>query len=51
MAVTLVAVWLSGCSGAKKVAYIQGAGEEDMTEYLQTTPLYDARIMPKDNHC
>ena len=48
IAVTLVAVWLSGCSGAKKVAYIQGAGEEDMTEYLQTTPLYDARIMPKD---
>ncbi len=31
------------------MAYIQGAGgEDDMTGYMQTTPLYDARIMPKD---
>ncbi len=46
--VALLTVWLSGCTGAKKVAYIQGAGEEINTEHMQTTPLYDARIMPKD---
>lgn len=44
----LCAVILTNCAGAKKVAYIQGAGEDDMTEYMQATPLYDARIMPKD---
>ncbi len=46
--VIVALTWLSGCTGAKKVAYIQGAGEDDMTGYMQTTPLYDARIMPKD---
>ena len=36
------------CTGAKSVAYIQDAGEMDMNGYMQTTPLYDAKILPKD---
>jgi len=43
-----VIVLLAACNSAKNVAYLQGAGEADMAEYAQTTPLYDARIMPKD---
>ncbi len=39
---------LASCNASKKVAYIQGAGEEDMIGYMQSTPLYDAHIMPKD---
>ena len=46
--VAILAVWLAGCSGSKNVAYIQGAGDADEDEYVQSTPLYDARIMPKD---
>lgn len=42
----LAACMLAGCSAYKKVPYLQGS------EYLQPaaekTPLYDARIMPKD---
>lgn len=43
-----VILFLAACNSAKNVAYLQGAGEADMAEYAQTTPLYDARIMPKD---
>lgn len=43
----IFAVLLAGCTGSKNVAYIQGAGE-DTEESVQSTPLYDARIMPKD---
>src|SRR5690554_3946384 len=46
VSVTILA--MAACSGAKNVAYIQDAGEEDMTGYMQTTPLYDAQILPKD---
>lgn len=45
--VLIFVVLLAGCTGAKNVAYIQGAGE-DTEESVQSTPLYDARIMPKD---
>ena len=38
----------NGCSSSKNVAYIQGAGEGDAFGYAQTTPLYDAKILPKD---
>ena len=44
----LLALFLAGCSASKNVAYIQGAGEEDTEEFTRITPLYDARIMPKD---
>ena len=43
----LLTAWLAGCTASKNVAYIQGAGEDD-TEHARSTPLYDARIMPKD---
>lgn len=46
--VTILILWLAGCTASKNVAYIQGAGEEDADEYMQSTPLYDARILPKD---
>src|SRR5690606_36583019 len=36
------------CISANNVAYIQGAGENDMAGYVQTSPMYDARILPKD---
>ena len=38
----------TGCSSSKKIAYLQGSEELTAEEYAQTTPLYDARIMPKD---
>lgn len=38
----------AGCSSSKKIAYLQGSEEMTAEEYAQTTPLYDARIMPKD---
>ena len=38
----------TGCSSSKKIAYLQGSEEMTTEEYAQTTPLYDARIMPKD---
>lgn len=41
-------ILLSGCSSAQKVAYIQGAGEGDISQLTQFTPLYDAKILPKD---
>ena len=43
-----VIIILSGCTSSKNVAYFQGVGEGDMLEYVQTTPLYDAKILPKD---
>lgn len=46
--VFFLVVALAGCTGSKNVAYIQGAGEEDAEEFVQSTPLYDARILPKD---
>lgn len=48
MTLSILAIWLTGCTASKNVAYIQGAGEEDMDAYVQSTPLYDARILPKD---
>src|SRR5690554_5118947 len=39
---------ITGCSSSKKIAYLQGSEELTAAEYAQTTPLYDARIMPKD---
>jgi len=44
----LITLWLAGCTASKNVAYIQGAGEEDVDEHVQSTTLYDARILPKD---
>jgi polysaccharide export outer membrane protein len=41
-------LWLAGCTASKNVAYIQGAGEGDEEEHVQSTQLYDARILPKD---
>jgi len=38
----------TGCTSSKKIAYLQGSEEMTAEEYAQTTPLYDARIMPKD---
>ena len=38
----------AGCTNSKNVAYMQGAGESDFAGYAQTTPLYDAKILPKD---
>ena len=46
--VVITILSMAACSGAKNVAYIQEAGEVDMTGYMQTTPLYDAQILPKD---
>ncbi len=49
IAVGIVALFsLAACNSAKNVAYIQGAGEGDLFGAVQETPLYDARIMPKD---
>src|SRR5690554_2183796 len=48
ISIVSVVLMLASCNASKKVAYIQGAGEEDMSEYMQSTPLYDAKIMPKD---
>lgn len=44
----VLTIWLAGCTASKNVAYIQGAGEGDDEAFVQSTPLYDARIMPKD---
>src|SRR5690554_1985375 len=44
----LLTLWLAGCTASKNVAYIQGAGEGDEEEHVQSTQLYDARILPKD---
>lgn len=46
VAVSLLAI--VSCSGSKNVAYIKYAGEIDLSGYMQTTPLYDAQILPKD---
>ena len=46
-ALVMLAV-ITGCSSSKKIAYLQGSEELSAAEYAQTTPLYDARIMPKD---
>ena len=48
ISIVSIVLTLASCNASKKVAYIQGAGEEDMSEYMQSTPLYDAKIMPKD---
>jgi len=45
--VTAIFVFV-GCTNSKNVAYMQGAGESDFAGYAQTTPLYDAKILPKD---
>lgn len=43
------ALLLGGCTASKKVAYLQGSEDFKSEDYaMQTTPLYDARIMPKD---
>jgi polysaccharide export outer membrane protein len=47
LSLVLLAV-TAGCSSSKKIAYLQGSEELTAEEYAQTTPLYDARIMPKD---
>jgi len=39
---------ITGCSSSKKIAYLQGSETLTTAEYAQTTPLYDARILPKD---
>lgn len=40
---------LTGCGSSKNVAYMQGVENTTEDEYrLQTVPLYDATIMPKD---
>lgn len=46
--VTVLMIGFAACTGSKNVAYIQGAGEGDDEAFVQSTPLYDARIMPKD---
>lgn len=48
ISIVSIVLTLASCNASKKVAYIQGAGEDDMSEYMQSTPLYDAKIMPKD---
>lgn len=42
------AIVLTACSNSKNVAYIQGAGEGETPTVTQLTPLYDAKILPKD---
>jgi polysaccharide export outer membrane protein len=44
----IIILGVISCNSAKNVAYIQGAGENDMAGYVQTSPMYDARILPKD---
>ena len=44
----IIILGVISCNSAKNVAYIQGAGENDMAGYVQTGPMYDARILPKD---
>ena len=39
---------MGGCASSKKIAYLQGSENMTEGEFAQTTPLYDARIMPKD---
>ncbi len=47
--ITLLAVLLSSCGSSKKVAYLQQSEHISEEEYAtQTTPMYEARIMPKD---
>ncbi len=48
ISIVSIVLTLASCNASKKVAYIQGAGEDDMSEYMQSTPLYDAKILPKD---
>lgn len=47
-AAAILLIWMEGCSASKNVAYIQGAGEEIANGPVRSTPLYDARILPKD---
>ena len=45
----IVAIVLIGCGSIKKIAYLQGSDTITAEELSQQiTPLYDARIMPKD---
>ena len=46
--IVAVIVLAASCNSAKNVAYLQGADEADMAAFAQTTPLYEARILPKD---
>jgi polysaccharide export outer membrane protein len=47
VAVAILSIWLAGCNASKNEAYIQGAGE-NVDGVVPSTPLYDARILPKD---
>ena len=44
----LIMAIVSGCSSSKKIAYMQGVETMTPEEFAQATPLFDARIMPKD---
>lgn len=45
----ILAVLMTSCGSSKKVAYLQNSEEITEEEYsTQLTPMYEARIMPKD---
>ncbi len=47
--IAFVAILMSGCGSSKKVAYLQKSEDITEEEYaVQLTPMYEARIMPKD---
>lgn len=47
--VTMIMLSIIGCGSSKNIAYLQGSEKLSTSDYaLQTIPLYDARIMPKD---
>lgn len=47
--IAVMAMFITGCGSSKKVAYLQKSEEISEEEYAtQLTPMYEARIMPKD---
>lgn len=47
--ITLTLLSVIGCKSYKDVAYLKGSEKLTLIDYSkQTTPMYDARIMPKD---
>lgn len=48
-AIPIIVMALASCGSAKNIAYMQGSEEMTAEDYAQqTTPMYDAKIMPKD---
>lgn len=47
--IAILVLGIGGCTSSKKIAYLQSSEQFTAEDYAsQTTPLYDARIMPKD---